>query len=146
MLAAVRDGMADEPELFASMFVAVVDSVGDRLTYVNAGHPPPIMVSLDGVTELAPTGPLVSGVLTDATWSVAECPFRPGDLLVAYSDGLLEARDDDGLEFGSAGVAAVLQGHAGGPPATITTQLRTAARDHARLQRDDVTVLVARRT
>ena len=146
VLAAVRDGMADEPELFASMFVAVVDSVGDRLSYVNAGHPPPIMVSLDGVTELAPTGPLVSGVLTDATWSVAECPFRPGDLLVAFSDGLLEARDEDGLEFGLPGSRRCSRDTPGGPRPPSRPQLRTAARDHARRQRDDVTVLVARRT
>jgi len=145
-LAAVRDGMAGEPELFASMFVAVVDHATGQLGYVNAGHPPPVVLSFDGVTELAPTGPLVSGVLTDATWSVDQCPFRPGDLLVAFSDGLLEARDEEGAEFGDTGLAAVLRGSADHPPATITTQLRTAVRDHASRQRDDVTILVARRT
>ena len=94
VLAAIRDSLADDPELFASMFIAVVDSAGDQLHYVNAGHPPPFLLSVEGVTELAPTGPLVSGVLGDATWSVGECPFRPDDLLVAFSDGLLEARDE----------------------------------------------------
>jgi sigma-B regulation protein RsbU (phosphoserine phosphatase) len=146
VLAAVRDSLAGDAELFASMFVAVVDRAGDRLGYVNAGHPPPFLVSLDGVTELAPTGPLVSAVLSDATWSVGECPFRAGDLLLAFSDGLLEARDQEGAEFGTAGVTAVLEEARDRPAANLTMQLRTAVRDHALRQRDDVTILVARRT
>ncbi|MDF1603504.1 SpoIIE family protein phosphatase [Nocardioides sp. YIM 152315] len=146
VLAAVRDGLAGEPELFATIFVALVDPGADRIDYVNAGHPPPCVVSADGVTELGPTGPLVSGVITEGTWSVAACPFRAGDLLVAFSDGLLEARDETGAEFGTDGVAAVLRDGADGAPDLITTRMRSAVRDHARRQRDDVTILVARRT
>jgi sigma-B regulation protein RsbU (phosphoserine phosphatase) len=146
VLAAVRDSLADDPELFASMFIAVIDRAEGGLHYVNAGHPPPFVVSAAGVTELGPTGPLVSGVLSDAAWSVGECPFGFGDVLVAFSDGLLEARDEGGAEFGTHGVAAVLREDADRLPAAITTRLRTAVRDHAPRQRDDVTILVARRT
>jgi len=144
VLAAVRDGLAGEAELFATVFVAVVDTTADRLTYVNAGHPPPLLVG-DGVpVELQPTGPLVSGVLTEATWETATHAFGPGSSLVAFSDGLIEARDAAGVEFGMSGVRSVL---AGGlqSPGQLVTRMRSAVRDHAAAQRDDVTILVVRR-
>ena len=48
-LAAVRDSLAGDPELFATIFIGVVDRAGGRLAYVNAGHPPPFVVGADGV-------------------------------------------------------------------------------------------------
>lgn len=144
VLAAVRDGLV-ESELFATVFVAVVDTAADRLAYVNAGHPPPLLVSGGRQVELEPTGPLVSGVLADATWEVETRAFGPGDTLVAFSDGLIEARDASGAEFGQAGVESVLVATAGRRPAEVVTRLRSAVRDHAVSQRDDVTVLVVRR-
>lgn len=144
VLAAVRDSLADEPELFATMFIAIINLPGQEISYVNAGHPSPYVVRPTGVTELTSTGPLVSGVLTDATWDVERVPFRPGDLLVAFSDGLLEARDEGGTEFGSERVVSVLRTGAADSLVSITTELRTAVRDHAPQQRDDVTILMAR--
>ena len=58
----------------------------------------------------------------------------------------LEARDAGGAEFGSAGVEAVLAASTGKAPADLVTRLRSAVRDHAESQRDDVTILVVRRT
>ncbi|MFC6045830.1 PP2C family protein-serine/threonine phosphatase [Nocardioides hankookensis] len=144
VLAAVRDGLVDS-ELFATVFVAVLDTAADRLSFVNAGHPPPLLVAGGRLVELEPTGPLVSGVLTDATWEVEDRAFEPGDALVVFSDGLLEARDAHGTEFGQARVESVLAATAGRAPAEVVTRLRSAVRDHAVSQRDDVTVLVVRR-
>jgi sigma-B regulation protein RsbU (phosphoserine phosphatase) len=145
VLAAVRDGLAGDAELFATIFVAVIDTTGDRLTYVNAGHPPPLLVGHGAPVELQPTGPLVSGVLTEATWEVEAHAFGPGTSLVAFSDGLIEARDAAGAEFGMSGVRSVLAG-SGKSPDQLVTRMRSAVRDHAAVQRDDVTILVVRRT
>jgi serine phosphatase RsbU (regulator of sigma subunit) len=145
VLAAVRDGLAGEPELFATVFVAVIDTAGDRLSYVNAGHPPPLLVAGGGSVELEPTGPLVSGVLTESTWEVESHAFGPGASLVAFSDGLIEARDAAGVEFGMSGVQSVLGTAAGQSPTELVTRMRSAVRDHAVSQRDDVTILVVRR-
>jgi sigma-B regulation protein RsbU (phosphoserine phosphatase) len=145
VLAAVRDGLAGDAELFATVFVAVIDTTGDRLTYVNAGHPPPLLVGDGASVELQPTGPLVSGVLTEATWEVEGHAFGPGTSLVAFSDGLIEARDAAGAEFGMSGVRSVLAG-SGKSPDQLVTRMRSAVRDHAAVQRDDVTILVVRRT
>lgn len=145
VLATVRDRLAGQPELFATVFVGIVDAAGDRLSYVNAGHPPPLVLGDGAAVELAPTGPLVSGVLTDVGWEVASQAFGSGSVLVAFSDGLIEARDANGAEFGLAGVESVLADSTGRPPAQIVTRMRTAVRDHADSRRDDITILAVRR-
>lgn len=145
VLAALRDGLVGESELFATVFLAVVDAPRNQIAYANAGHPPPLLIAGGIPLELQPTGPLVSGVLTDATWEVVTRDFAPGDALVAFSDGLIEARDGAGTEFGSSGVAAVLAAGPGGSPAQLVTRMRSAVRDHAVSQHDDVTILVVRR-
>jgi CHASE3 domain sensor protein len=145
VLASVRDGLTGESELFATVFVAVIDAGRDQLTYANAGHPPPLLVTGGERVELDPTGPLVSGVLTEATWEVETRAFGPGDALVAFSDGVIEARDGADEEFGLAGVNDVLAASTGRSPAQLVTRMRSAVRDHAASQRDDVTILVVRR-
>jgi CHASE3 domain sensor protein len=146
VLSALRDGLAGESELFATAFVGVVDTAAGRLTYVNAGHPPPLLVANGSSVELDPTGPLVSAVLTDATWTVESRPFDPGAALVVFSDGLIEARDTAGAEFGMSGLTSVLATGTDRPAAELVTRLRSAVRDHAVEQRDDVTILVVRRS
>jgi sigma-B regulation protein RsbU (phosphoserine phosphatase) len=145
VLSAVRDGLVGESELFATIFVAVIEPAEDRLAYVNAGHPPPLVAAGGTFVELAPTGPLVSGALTESTWEVETRHFGSGSVLVAFSDGLLEARDGDGEEFGMAGIESVLASGAGQSPDRLVTRMRSAVRDHAVSQRDDVTILVVRR-
>lgn len=149
VLTTVQHGLATEPEVFATVFVAVVDAAADQVSWVNAGHPPPLLLSAgpdEPAIELEPTGPLVSGALPGTTWRVETRPFRSGDRLVAFSDGLLEARDEAGTEFGSGGLAAVLAMSSHGSPGDVVTRMRTAVRDHAARPRDDVTILVIRRT
>ncbi|HEU5037395.1 MAG TPA: SpoIIE family protein phosphatase [Nocardioides sp.] len=141
-LPVVRTTLADDTETFVTLLVAVVDVGADTLSYVNAGHPPPLVVRAEGVDPLEPTGPLVSPVLGDATWDVATVPFGPGERLVAFSDGVLEARDSRGREFGAEGVRAAMRSDA---PAHVVRELRSAVRDHEVAPRDDVTILVAGR-
>lgn len=139
VLPVARAFLDDEPETFVTLFVGVVDLAAGTLSYVNAGHPPPLL----GRTALEPTGPLVSSVLGDAVWEVRERPFGPGDRLVAYSDGVIEARDAEGREFGGDGVVAVLRRTGGLPVEEVVRALRTGVRDHEDRPRDDVTILVA---
>lgn len=143
-LPVVRAALADEAETFVTLVVAVLDLGDDTLAYVNAGHPSPFLVTPgSGTLQLDPTGPLVSPVLADATWEVARVPFGPGDRLVAFSDGVLEARDAGGREFGSGGVQATLRHD--GTAAELVQHLRSAVRDHEVQPRDDVTILVVAR-
>jgi len=87
------------------------DRTAGELHWVNAGHPPALVVDRrrrERVVELGPTGPLVSSV--SAGWTVARGPFGPDDLLLAATDGVLEARDADGRELGADGLLQVLRG------------------------------------
>lgn len=149
LLPRVRGSLADEPEMFATAFVAIVDLAADTLSYVNAGHPPPLLVRAgapdEGPHELDPTGPLLSAVLADATWETGVHGFGPGDSLLAFSDGVLEARDGDGREFGLDGVLGAVAGGRERSAADVVDRLRSRVRDHAARPRDDVTILVVRR-
>jgi serine phosphatase RsbU (regulator of sigma subunit) len=91
------DDLGDET--FLSAFVAVVDlSTGD-VRYASAGHPPALLCSQTHALELDPTGPIV-GPFT-GPWNAASAGLDPGDTLAVYTDGLIEVRDDGGLEFGA---------------------------------------------
>jgi sigma-B regulation protein RsbU (phosphoserine phosphatase) len=94
---------------FATVVLAAVDPSTGLVRYVNAGHPAPVVVHgarLDGepatVALLAPTGPLVGAPFGLAGgWTVGQTWLERGDVLLVYTDGLTEARDGHGMQFGT---------------------------------------------
>lgn len=88
------------PEKYATAFLGILEAATGRLRYTNAGHNPPLLLRVDGtVEELAATGvPL--GLLPQAPYQAGETALAPGDLLVLYTDGLVEANDPMGEEYG----------------------------------------------
>ncbi|HKQ97526.1 MAG TPA: PP2C family protein-serine/threonine phosphatase, partial [Candidatus Polarisedimenticolia bacterium] len=92
-----RDGLDNR---FATLVYAELPVAGGPLRLLNAGHNPPIVVRAGGtVTSIAPDG-LPLGMFPESTWTVTRLDLDPGDLLVVYSDGLVEARNADDEEFG----------------------------------------------
>jgi sigma-B regulation protein RsbU (phosphoserine phosphatase) len=89
-------------ETFLSALVVVVDVREGSLRFANAGHPPALVCGADGTRELAPTGPII-GIGEDG-WRTATETLRPGENLVVYTDGIIEARRDGDL-FGSVRLA-----------------------------------------
>lgn len=78
-----------------------------KLTLVNAGHPPPLIVRRDGtIEEIGSTGPII-GVLPNACWTTTTLRLEEGDALVLYSDGVSEAIVD-GAELGVDGLKRML--------------------------------------
>ncbi|MEM8964424.1 MAG: SpoIIE family protein phosphatase, partial [Acidobacteriota bacterium] len=93
---------------FATVFYADFDPQRHQLTYVSAGHPPALVRHLDGtITELAATGPLV-GMLRQASFEARTVDLLPGDLVVLYTDGVIEARGDGEGDWAVTGLAATL--------------------------------------
>jgi hypothetical protein len=93
----VQDGL---PNRYATLFYAEVEPGGGALRYLNAGHNPPLLARWSGIEELgASSYPL--GMLDEAAYRQGELDLRPGEMLVAYSDGLTEARNAEGEEFGA---------------------------------------------
>jgi hypothetical protein len=92
----VQDGLANR---YATLFYAEVEPGGGALRYLNAGHNPPLLARWSGIEELgASSYPL--GMLEDVDYRQGELELRPGEMLIAYSDGLTEARNAAGEEFG----------------------------------------------
>ncbi len=101
---------ADNPSsMFVTLFFAVLDTNTGALTYASGGHPPPIRVR-EGVPPrplFERGGPLV-GALTGLSFPGAEIPLEPGDLVLAYTDGVTEALTPDGALFGEARLLELL--------------------------------------
>jgi serine phosphatase RsbU (regulator of sigma subunit) len=85
-------------ETFLSAFIGVADLATGEIRYANAGHPPAVLCTTEHAIGLGPTGPIVG--LDVGTWSTAHATVAPGDTLAIYTDGLIEVRDEDGVEFG----------------------------------------------
>ena len=107
-----------------------------------AGHPLPVLVGPDGPREIgAPGRPL--GIAPDLDVPVVEVGLLPGSTLVLYTDGVTEARDDAGVQFGEDGLRRVLAGGCGDAEATveaITAAVEERLRD-SRYEADDLAVL-----
>jgi len=83
-----------------SMFVAVIDERLRALHYINAGHVPPAVIRPDGETVKLDEGGMVLGVLPHASYMRGRVQLRSGDILLAYTDGITEAMDIHGEQFG----------------------------------------------
>ena len=86
-------------ERFISFFYAVIESRTKRLTFCNAGHNPPILISGGSVCRLECGGGLL-GVIEQWSYDEREIPLCSGDRLLMYTDGITESRNPAGEEFG----------------------------------------------
>jgi sigma-B regulation protein RsbU (phosphoserine phosphatase) len=117
-----------------------------RVEISNAGHPLPLIVRDGEVTPLEGSD-LPVGIFSDSEFSVTELCLEPGQSLLIYSDGVSEATDDSGAEYG----AERLQRLIGGTHLTGSTELVAACRDDLAAFRgnrrsDDATLFVLTRT
>jgi sigma-B regulation protein RsbU (phosphoserine phosphatase) len=91
--------------MFVTLFYALLDPVTGALTYVNAGHNPPLLhrangqAGADNLIELGRTG-MALGVVKDGTFEQRTVQFHPGDLVLFYTDGITEALDEREQDFG----------------------------------------------
>ena len=133
------------PEKYASMFLGCYDAKSRELTYCNAGHPPPILLSGDGgVSRLAASG-TVAGLFDDATYDESTVSMQPGDLLVAFTDGVTEPESASG-EFGEERLIALIQELRDQPLSRIGQAIANAVAEWigSAEQPDDITVVLAR--
>ena len=94
---------------FVTFCFTWVDVARKALTYANAGHNPPLLVRADGSVERLAEGGMVMGVFADVAFKQAEVRIAPGDRLVFYTDGITEAPDPSGEEFGEDRLAAAVR-------------------------------------
>ena len=130
---------------YATFFYAVYDSQEKSLTYTNAGHLAPILLSDTGC-EFLDQGGTVVGLFEEYQYTQVTKKLTPGSVLVAFSDGLTEPENVYGEEFGTDRVKAEVIRQRLLPVATLATNLIASAEQWAGSaeQADDITVVVAR--
>jgi len=94
---------------FVTAFLAQIDCDLGEVTYCTAGHCLPILLRVDGQTECLETGGPLLGAIEGAEFNSSKLILEPGDTLVTYSDGVLEACNPSGEEFGSERLAVALR-------------------------------------
>jgi sigma-B regulation protein RsbU (phosphoserine phosphatase) len=131
----------------ASLFLAGLDTATGVLHYCCAGPPPAMLLRADGKLEsLSEGGPLL-GVVPEASFVSGSLELRVGDVLVTYSDGILEARNYADQEFGFEQLEAQLRRARSGSADAILFSVLGAVQDFAGAcpQADDMSLVVVRR-
>jgi len=134
---------------FVTGVLAELDVASGRLRYINAGHPPPLLLRQGSVVKELGEGRRMPFGLHTAGLTVAEEVLEPGDWLALYTDGITEARDQAGRWFGEKRLKEYLTRAiaAGQPPPETVRRLTQAVLEHqGGLLQDDATVLLARWT
>lgn len=136
----------EEQAPFITVFCAVYDPETSTLTFSNAGHPFPCR--LDQITKtctILTTGNPAIGIIENYTYDEDTIVMNPGNFLVAYTDGVIEARSD-GEFFGDERLVATLLEHINESPQKIADSIINATLEfsHGRLA-DDIALLVVRR-
>jgi sigma-B regulation protein RsbU (phosphoserine phosphatase) len=133
------------PEKYATLFVGIYDGPSHRLTYSNGGHLPPILIARDGAVRRLETGGTVVGLFDHMSYQEGAVEMQPGEIFVAYSDGVTEPENDFG-EFGEERLISLVRQNRGLPLAQISQTVTLAVDDWIgdKEQPDDVTLVLAR--
>lgn len=133
---------------YATLFVGSLNPANGDMRYINAGHNPPLLIPADGgpIQHLEPTGPMV-GLLPGATFHEGHATMHPGDVLVLYTDGMVEAANVDGVELGEGPLIDVVRKNPGATADELFENLLVVTLEHMSGAgfRDDVTLVVIRR-
>jgi sigma-B regulation protein RsbU (phosphoserine phosphatase) len=133
---------------FTTAFIAEFNPVTRVLQYVNAGHNNPILRRNSGNVERLSTGGLPLGIQVDAPYAAAEVTLAPGDWLVIFTDGLVEAENQVGEPYGEDRLLFVLQTGVGSTPDLLLQRMiaEVNAFVGATPQHDDITCMVIKAT
>jgi serine phosphatase RsbU (regulator of sigma subunit)/pSer/pThr/pTyr-binding forkhead associated (FHA) protein len=138
----------DHEGMFVTLALAIINPEANRLTVASAGHPLPLVRDAAGnVTSIGRTGDSPLGLDANARFGQSEYEIDPGDSVVLYTDGVLEALDAGGKQYGPERLSALVGSSAPGAQSivdAITADVR--AFEKGRAQSDDVTVVCFKRS
>jgi sigma-B regulation protein RsbU (phosphoserine phosphatase) len=133
--------------MFVTLFYGLLDPTSGELTYVNAGHNPPLLrrAGQDQLISLTRTG-MALGVLPDTAFEQRSVRLNPGDFLLLYTDGVTDATDARRAEFGMGRLQRVLLDRRDAPAAEILAALEGAIADFsgAAAPFDDMAMMVVK--
>ena len=133
------------PEKYATLFVGIYDGRSRTLTYSNGGHLPPILIGKDGTVRRLEAGGTVVGLFDGMTYEEDSVVMVPGEVFLAYSDGVTEPENDFG-EFGEQRLIELVRENRDLPLPQISQIVTMAVDDWIgdKEQPDDVTLVLAR--
>lgn len=127
--------------MFATIFMGVINPETGSLTYINGGHEPPVIIASGLVKErLKPTGAAV-GIMPDMNFDVGKTRIEPGETLLSFTDGITEALDPDGNIFTKERLFKVISDD--DPDHTLLETIEKSLKEHTSGadQSDDITLL-----
>ena len=132
----------------ASLFVARLDPLTGKLEYCSAGHPPALLLRANGKLELLSEGGLLLGVVAGARYVKGSVELGAGDVLLAYTDGVLESVNGADEEFGYARIEEQLRRAQSDPADAVLFSVLGAVQDFAATRPlvDDMSLVIVRRS
>jgi sigma-B regulation protein RsbU (phosphoserine phosphatase) len=132
---------------FITFFYALLNHQTHHLTYANAGHNSPLLFSADGAHRALERRGLVLGIRDQIDYEEETIALRPGDILLIYSDGIIEAMNNWQEEFGEERLIAVVQQNRRQTAAVLAERIIQAVKQHAgqAAQSDDITLVVLKK-
>ena len=129
---------------FATLFLGFYDDASNVLTYANCGHAPPVVMRRNGLVQRLEATATVLGAFADWNCDVEEVKIEEGDVLVLYSDGITEAENENGEQFGEARLLELLHGCRGLSADQLLEAIIGGVLDFSHdEQLDDITLVVA---
>ena len=134
-----------EVQRFATLFFGILEP-GGQLEFINAGHLPPLLAHAGRVESVFSAGSLPIGLFPETEFEVARAHLEPGDTLVLFTDGINEAANPQGEQFGTERLSEVVARHARAEIEVLQADILAAVEEFARgtEQADDITLLILR--
>jgi sigma-B regulation protein RsbU (phosphoserine phosphatase) len=131
---------------FATLFFGVYDDQTRTLRYLNAGHNPPILIRSGGEIQRLGVGGMVLGVFEENRYQEGRVALHPGDLLVIFSDGIVEAANRQEEQFGDTALVDLIKRNNSLPPGELLSLIAAEVDSFAGPvpPADDMTMIVAR--
>jgi phosphoserine phosphatase RsbU/P len=139
--------LSTDPTKFATLFFGIIETKNHNLTYCNAGHDYPFLITEDKRIIRLNTGGMLLGCLPEFPYQEEIIKVNKGSTLVLYSDGITEAMNEADEEFGEIRFQRILLDNLGNTSEKIIENILTAVRKHSgkRAQSDDITLMVIKR-
>lgn len=148
-ISAVNNYLADNipPNRFVTLFFAELDPESGAVSFLNAGHNPPLIVHAAGTVEQLASGGLPLGIRANADYREGRTHLQPGDVLVIYSDGVTEAASPNGEEFGATRLYEVVARNVDASAAGIRDRIESALTKFSQGTQaaDDITLVIVKR-
>ena len=148
-ISAVNRYLADNipANRFVTLFYAELDPESGALSFLNAGHNPPLIVHAAGTVEQLASGGLPLGIKPDVEYREGRTQLQKGDVLVIYSDGVTEAMSPSGEEFGATRLYEVVSRNINASAAGIRDRIESSLTKFAQgtSAADDITLVIVKR-